>query len=65
MNNGTVDRPNERVPSSYALRGWFKSEEEIQKHIDTLRYNEKLVNGVYIEDPDLSCDTKDPSYPVD
>ena len=57
-------KDNERVAGSNALRKWFKSDEDAQRHVNQLRYNEKLVNGVYVEDPDLTPEI-DPFYPRD
>lgn len=58
-----VERPNERVCGSYALRGWFNSEDEIAAHVDELRYREKLVNGVYVPTPELVRPPADDEYP--
>ena len=44
-----------RVAGSYALRSWFGSDEDANRHVHQLRYMEKLVNGTLIPDPDLGA----------
>ena len=45
---------NARLAGSYALKKWFKTKEDEERHLAQLRMCEKIVNGVYVEDPDLS-----------
>jgi hypothetical protein len=56
------ENDKENVAGSYASKKWFKSEKDEQKHVYQLRYNEKLVNGLYVEDPDLSLHNDDDYY---
>ena len=59
---------DERVPSSHALRSWFRDEAAVQRHLEQLRAQEKMVNGIYVPSPDLhphanACNPDD--YPND
>ena len=59
--NNTIKEDDARLPGSYALKKWFITKEDEERHLAQLRMSEKMVNGVYVEDPDLSlsCESDD------
>ena len=56
----------ERVPGSHVPRAYFQTDEAARAHVAALRRAEKMVVGVYVEDPELpGIDPDDESYPND